>query len=96
MKHVWETFAIAPLPEDGMTNNARDLIKHPDVQSLCSQDVMLESRSGEGREVTAEWRADIIPPTAEQWADGLRIFRCVAAASTEDGEITGSHFGAEG
>jgi len=31
VKHVWETFAIAPLPEDGMTNNARDLIKHPDV-----------------------------------------------------------------
>ncbi|WP_406350460.1 protein kinase domain-containing protein [Streptomyces sp. NBC_00658] len=96
VKHVWETFAIAPLPEDGMTNNARDLIKHPDVRSLCSQDVMLESRSGEGREVTAEWRADIIPPSAEQWADGLRIFRCVAAASTEDGEITGSRFGVEG
>lgn len=39
-KHVWETFAIAPLPEDGMTNNARDLIKHPDVKALCSQKVM--------------------------------------------------------
>ncbi|MEV7340911.1 serine/threonine-protein kinase [Streptomyces sp. NPDC093544] len=96
VKHVWETFAIAPLPEDGMTNNARDLIKHPDVRSLCSQEVMLKSRSTAGREVTAQWRADIIPPSAQQWADGLRVFRCVGAASTEDGEITASRFGAAG
>ena len=93
VKHVWETFAIAPLPEDGMTNNARDLIKHPDVQSLCSQEVMLKSRSDAGREVTVQWNTDIIPPSAEQWADGLRVFRCVAAATTDDGEITASHFG---
>ncbi|MFD5625861.1 serine/threonine-protein kinase [Streptomyces sp. NPDC127072] len=96
VKHVWETFAIAPLPEDGMTNNARDLIKHPDVRSLCSRKVMLRSRSAAGREVTAGWNTDILPPTAQQWADGLRVFRCVAAATTEDGEITGGRFGAEG
>ncbi|MFC9843392.1 serine/threonine-protein kinase [Streptomyces sp. NPDC060223] len=96
VKHVWETFAIAPLPEDGMTYNARDLIKHPDVRSLCAQAVMLDSRSAAGRAVTAEWRADIIPPSAQQWADGLRVFRCVGAASTDDGEITDSHFGAAG
>ncbi|MFI6339060.1 serine/threonine-protein kinase [Streptomyces sp. NPDC050535] len=96
VKHVWETFAIAPLPADGMTNNARDLVKHPDVRSLCSQEVMLKSRSAAGREVTAEWNTDILPPTAQQWADGLRVFRCVAAATTEDGEITGSRFGTTG
>ncbi|WP_371673629.1 serine/threonine protein kinase [Streptomyces sp. NBC_00289] len=94
VKHVWETFAIAPLPKDGMTNNARDLIKHPDVRSLCSQDVLLGSRSAEGRDVTVPWKADILPPSAQEWADGLRVFRCVGAASTEDGWITGSRFGA--
>ncbi|WP_367319426.1 serine/threonine-protein kinase [Streptomyces sp. HUAS ZL42] len=91
-KHVWETFAIAPLPADGMTNNARDLIKHPDVKALCSQQIMAKSRTAAGREAAAEWNVDILPPTASQWDNGLRVFRCVAAAVTEDGETTGSHF----
>ncbi|MCZ1003975.1 serine/threonine-protein kinase [Streptomyces mirabilis] len=93
VKHVWETFAIAPLPEDGMTNNARDLIKHPTVKALCSREVMLKSRTAAGRAVTGRWSTDILPPTAQQWSDGLRAFRCVAHADTEDGEITDSHFG---
>ncbi|MET7454321.1 serine/threonine-protein kinase [Streptomyces sp. NPDC005574] len=96
VKHVWETFAIARLPEDGMTNNARDLIRHPDVRALCARDIALRSRSAAGREVTVPWRTDIVPPSAQEWADGLRVFRCVAAAGTDDGEITGSHFGAAG
>ncbi|MFE4823631.1 serine/threonine-protein kinase [Streptomyces sp. NPDC056704] len=93
VKHVWETFAIAPLPKDGMTNNARDLIKHPTVKALCSQEVMLKSRTATARAVTGRWSTDILPPTAQQWSDGLRAFRCVAHAATEDGEITDSHFG---
>ncbi|MFD8932068.1 serine/threonine-protein kinase [Streptomyces mirabilis] len=93
VKHVWETFAIAPLPEDGMTNNTRDLIKHPTVKALCSREVMLKSRTATGRAVTGRWSTDILPPTAQQWSDGLRAFRCVAHADTEDGEITDSHFG---
>ena len=91
-KHVWETFAIAPLPKDGQTNNARDLIKHPDVKALCSQKVMSESMAPEGREVADTWSVDIIPPSSAEWADGLRVFRCVAAARTEDGEKAGSQF----
>lgn len=93
VKHVSETFAIAPLPEDGMTNNARDLIKHPTVKALCSLEVMLKSRTATGRAVAGRWSTDILPPTAQQWSDGLRAFRCVAHADTEDGEITDSHFG---
>ncbi|MFF4585488.1 serine/threonine-protein kinase [Streptomyces sp. NPDC001388] len=91
-RHVWETFAIAPLPEDGMTNNARDLIRHPDVKALCSQKVMAATMAPDGRETAAEWQTDIIPPTAAEWDKGLRVFRCVAAALTEDGEKTGSQF----
>ncbi|MFJ8108186.1 serine/threonine-protein kinase [Streptomyces sp. NPDC096132] len=94
-KHVWETFAIAPLPRDGMTNNARDLIKHPDVKALCSQKVMAATMVPEGREVAAEWQTDILPPTAAEWDKGLRVFRCVAAALTEDGEKNGSQFAVE-
>ncbi|MEU1185487.1 serine/threonine-protein kinase [Streptomyces sp. NPDC005820] len=91
-EHVWETFAIAPLPKDGMTNNARDLIKHPDVKALCSQKVMAETMLPEGGRIAKEWQTDIIPPTASEWDKGLRVFRCVAAALTEDGQKTGSQF----
>ncbi|MEU1519997.1 serine/threonine-protein kinase [Streptomyces sp. NPDC005811] len=91
-EHVWETFAIAPLPEDGMTNNARDLIKHPDVKALCSQKVMDATMLPEGRTVAKKWETDIIPPTASEWDKGLRVFRCVAAARTENGQKTGSQF----
>jgi hypothetical protein len=54
---------------------------------------MLKSRTATGRAVTGRWSTDILPPTAQQWSDGLRAFRCVAHADTEDGEITDSHFG---
>lgn len=93
---MWETFAIAPLPQDGTTNNARDLIKHPDVKALCSQQVMAESMVDGGREVADEWNVDILPPTAVEWDKGLRVFRCVAAAVTQDGEKTGSQFAVPG
>ncbi|MET8096147.1 serine/threonine-protein kinase [Streptomyces sp. NPDC005236] len=94
--HVWETFAVAPLPKDGMTYNARDLVKHPDVRALCSQQVMRNSRIASGSSDGLRWNVDVLPPTAPQWAEGLRVFRCVAAALTDDGEITGSHFGTSG
>ncbi|MGW0707508.1 hypothetical protein ACWD4G_16360 [Streptomyces sp. NPDC002643] len=45
-----------------------------------------------GREVAKKWSVDIIPPSSAEWADGLRVVRCVAAARTEDGEKTGSQF----
>jgi hypothetical protein len=54
---------------------------------------MLKSRTVTGRDVEDQWNVDIIPPTAQEWSDGLRVFRCVAAAVTDDGQITGSHFG---
>ncbi|MDG5805976.1 serine/threonine-protein kinase [Streptomyces ossamyceticus] len=91
-RHVWETFAIAPLPKDGQTNNARDLIRHPDVKALCSQRVMAGSMVPNGRDVADEWNVDILPPTASEWDKGLRVFRCVAAAVSEDGQKTGSQF----
>lgn len=93
---MWETFAIAPLPKDGMTSNARDLAKHPDVRALCSQQVMRNSLTSTGRADNVRWDVDVLPPTAAQWAEGLRAFRCVAAALTDDGQTTDSHFGAAG
>ncbi|WP_406375157.1 serine/threonine protein kinase [Streptomyces sp. NBC_00647] len=96
VEHVWETFAIAPLPKDGMTYNARDLAKHPDVRALCSQQVMRKSLTSTGRADGSRWDVDVLPPTPAQWAEGLRVFRCVAAALTDDGLTTNSHFGVTG
>ncbi|MFD5518186.1 serine/threonine-protein kinase [Streptomyces sp. NPDC127066] len=94
--HVWQTFAVAPLPKDGTTYDARDLVRHPDVRALCSQQVMRDSLTSTSRSGGTRWNVDVLPPTAPQWAEGLRVFRCVAAAVTDDGEITGSHFGTSG
>ncbi|MGJ5832719.1 serine/threonine-protein kinase [Streptomyces ossamyceticus] len=95
-RHVWETFAIAPLPKDGQTNNARDLVRHPDVKALCSQKVRAASMVPNGRDVADEWNVDILPPTAPEWDKGLRVFRCVAAAVSQDGQKTGSQFALPG
>ena len=70
--HVWKTFAITPLPKDGMTNHYEDLSNHPDVLKLCSADVMTESRTVQAQ---GEWSADVLPPTQSECADGVRVFR---------------------
>ncbi|MDB1090010.1 serine/threonine-protein kinase [Streptomyces sp. ACA25] len=98
VSHVWETFAIAPLPQDGDTHDYKELSRHPDVLELCSAQVMAASRNQEGQDISAgSWEADVLPPTERQYADGLRAFRCVAAATgTQDGYVTGIHFGPGG
>ncbi|MGW3646461.1 serine/threonine-protein kinase [Streptomyces sp. NPDC000878] len=91
VSHLWETFAIAPLPSDGMTNNQKELIKHPDVRELCSRKVLAESRQADGLKIdSSRWTIDVLPPTATQYADGLRVMRCVATVTGE--ESTGAYF----
>ncbi|WP_105970828.1 serine/threonine-protein kinase [Streptomyces geranii] len=91
VSHPWETFAIAPLPSDGMTNNQQELIKHPDVRKLCSREVMAASRQGDALKIAPDrWTIDVLPPTQTQYADGLRVMRCVATVTGV--ESTEAHF----
>lgn len=91
VSHPWETFAIAPLPADGMTNNQKELVNHPDVRRLCSREVMAESRQGDALKIDpARWTIDVLPPSQSQYADGLRVLRCVATVTGE--ESTGAYF----
>ncbi|MFJ7047809.1 hypothetical protein ACIQVC_31025 [Streptomyces sp. NPDC101112] len=53
---------------------------------------MAASMAPNGRDVADEWNVDICPPTAPEWDKRLRVFRCVAAAVSEDGQKTGSQF----
>lgn len=89
--HLWETFAIAPLPADGMTNDHGELAAHPDVRRLCSVEVMAESWTEDAaRTDPGQWMVEVLPPTESQYADGLRVFRCVAAFESPTDT---SHFG---
>ncbi|WP_329270910.1 serine/threonine-protein kinase [Streptomyces sp. NBC_01451] len=91
VEHPWETFAIAPLPSDGMTNNQRELENHPDVRRLCSREVLAESRQGTALKIDpARWTIDVLPPTQTEYADGLRVLRCVATITGE--QSTEAHF----
>ena len=91
MEHPWETFAIAPLPADGMTVNQQELAKHPDVRKLCSRDVMAKSRQGKALEIApARWTIDVLPPSPTEYADGLRVLRCVATVTGK--QSTGTYF----
>ncbi|MGW0948621.1 protein kinase domain-containing protein [Streptomyces sp. NPDC002623] len=79
VEHPWETFAIAPLPADGMTINQRELARHPTVRKVCSRDVLAKSRLGKAQDIAlADWTIDIVPPSQLSYADGLRVYRCVA------------------
>ncbi|NEC92027.1 serine/threonine-protein kinase [Streptomyces sp. SID12501] len=91
VEHPWETFAIAPLPSTGMTDNQRELENHPDVRKLCSPEVLAKSRQGDALKIDpADWTIDVLPPTQTQYADGLRVLRCVATITGE--QSTEAHF----
>ncbi len=84
-RHVWETFAIAPLPVDGITWNADELERHPTVKRLCTRQVMLASRVGRARQVAAEkWHLAVVPPSEEAFGRGVRTLRCLGAIIGED------------
>jgi len=89
--HYWETFAIAPLPADRITNNQHELKDHPLVLRLCSTELLLRSRSGSALTIPTEnWETDFIPPSPTDFARGVRVFRCVGSVS--GGELPGTHF----
>jgi len=78
-------------PSDGMTNNQRQLENHPGGKTLCSPKVLAASRQGDARDIAPDrWTIDVLPPTQTQYADGLRVMRCVATITGE--ESTGAHF----
>ncbi|MFC4534791.1 serine/threonine-protein kinase [Sphaerisporangium dianthi] len=76
--HTWETFAIAPLPADGITSDMQELEAHPVVKRLCSPQVLLRSRYGAARRVPAgRWLVSVLPPSPEAFKAGVRVYRCV-------------------
>lgn len=91
--HVWETFAIAPLPDDALSHNLKDLERHPVIKRTCSRAVLLESRNRRARAVpSARWQVAIMPPTKEQFDRGIRAYRCVGGVLGASGQLAGGTF----
>jgi Protein kinase domain len=90
--HVYETFAIAPLPSDAQTWNMHTLEQNPTVRQVCSRDVMTRSRFGKALGLAPnQWSTEVIPPSQTQFEEqGLRTFRCVATVTGK--QTTGTAF----
>jgi hypothetical protein len=87
--HSWETFAVAPLPQDALTSDQQALGDHPAVRKLCDQAVLLKSLHHGASD--PKWRAEVLPPSERAYEDGVRVYRCVANNTGVD-EATGSAF----
>ncbi|WP_066937369.1 serine/threonine-protein kinase [Microtetraspora fusca] len=75
--HVWETFAIAPLPP-GVTSDETTVQKHPTVTRVCSKYILLQSRRGAATTIKADrWEITVLPPSAAKYAAGARDYRCL-------------------
>ncbi|MCT9930277.1 protein kinase [Planotetraspora sp. A-T 1434] len=93
--HTWETFAIAPLPDDLTTSDEYAVSRHPTVAGLCTMAVLLKSRTGAARTVSPDrWDVTVLPPSAARFAAGSRAYRCLGHVAGKD--TTGSAFGAAG
>lgn len=90
--HVYETFAIAPLPLSAQTWNEHVLAKYPVVGRVCSRAVMARSRRGVAlRRQPSAWSVKVVPPSRTQFdQQGLRTYRCVATVTGRP--FTGSAF----
>jgi serine/threonine protein kinase len=90
-RHSWETFAVAPLPLDALTSNLNELEQHPTVAKLCSMRVLMASRSVAAARYTADkWQLSVLPPSTEEFARGVRSYRCVGGVLGRD--VPGTYF----
>ncbi len=90
--HVYETFAIAPLPSDGQTWNEHTLETHPTVKQVCSRTVMAQSRYGDALRYSPDkWSIEVVPPSQSAFDAGTKTFRCVATITGQEA-IAGSMF----
>jgi serine/threonine protein kinase len=86
--HVWETFAIAPIPESVSLSGGAD---HDAVRAtglagrLCTRRVLGASLTDAARVVPLQdWQVDVMTPTQAQLDAGHRSFRCVATVSGQN------------
>jgi serine/threonine protein kinase len=90
--HTWQTFAIAMMPSDSATFNVNIVQANPTVRALCSDKVLLASRTGAALQVPqGAWRIQVMPPDEEAFDTGVRTVRCLAGHGLE--ELKTAQFG---
>ncbi|MCP2345545.1 serine/threonine-protein kinase [Nonomuraea roseoviolacea] len=82
--HSWETYAVAPIPDDSMSYDYRDLSRHPAVKRVCSSRVLLASRNTAAKGRRRVWRPEVMPPSAAQFTAGARFYRCVGGVEATE------------
>ncbi|WP_344579620.1 serine/threonine-protein kinase [Nonomuraea roseoviolacea] len=82
--HSWETYAVAPIPDDSMSYDYRDLSRHPSVKRVCSSRVLLASRNTAAKGRRRVWRPEVMPPSAAQFTAGARFYRCVGGVEATE------------
>ncbi|MBN6052412.1 protein kinase [Nonomuraea sp. RK-328] len=82
--HRWETYAVAPIPDDSMTYDYRDLSRHPTVKRVCASKVLLASRNAAGKADGRAWVSEVMPPSAARFEAGTRFYRCVGGVEATE------------
>ncbi len=76
--HYWETFAIARLPDAVTTYDQETVSKDPTVARLCKKAILLKSRTGAAKAITADkWQVSVMPPSEARFVSGVRTYRCI-------------------
>ncbi|GAA3103276.1 serine/threonine-protein kinase [Streptosporangium carneum] len=81
--HAWETFAIATLPS-GLTYDMPSVERHQLVRKTCAARILLASRYGAAKTLPDKWQATVLPPSKEEFARGVRTYRCLGGVVGED------------
>lgn len=80
--HVWETFALLPLPDDAgitMTPDNEKIAASPTVARVCTPEVLGRLLTGPAADIpTTRWKVDVLTPTQQAFDDGDRTVRCIA------------------
>jgi len=78
-KHVYQTFAIAILPQPVQTFYQNIVGANKLVKAVCATAVMMRSRTPGARRLGApRWEIDVLPPSEAAFNSGAREYRCIA------------------
>jgi serine/threonine protein kinase len=70
--HVWEVFAIAPLPQGLDTASHATVKQNQQVRQVCS------ATNARALSTQQNWQVEVLPPSREQVRNGDRTYRCLA------------------
>jgi serine/threonine protein kinase len=88
-EHVWETYAIAPVPADVADPYQDVLEEHAQVQQVCSTEILLASRVGRALEIADDqWDLTVLAPTPDDRSAGRSVYRCLGTVSEASPEGT--------